>query len=418
MSMERTYLCIDLRSFYASVECADQGLDPDQAHLVVADPERGLDTICLAVSPALKRLGVPGRCRVREIPTRYHPILARPRMRRYMEISADIYGIYLRYVSPDDIHVYSIDECFLDVTPYLGPYRKTAVEMARMLMDAVYRETHIGSAAGIGPNLFLAKVALDITAKHVPDHIGILDEQGFREQIWHHRPITDIWGIGHGIAARLAKFGVQDLHGITLLPERSLYREFGAPAEYLIDHAWGRESCTIEEIHQFRPESRSLTNGQILPEPYPPDAAFLVLTEMVDQLVLDLVANHLLASTVSLRVGYSATRMPGHSLSRRLMAPSASFRKIMDMYRIFWEEIHPVDQVRSLAIEFKDLQDGDGEALTLLSDPEKDRKERSLQETVAALKDRFGRNIVLRGISLDSRSTQKDRNQQVGGHHE
>ena len=216
---EHTYLCIDLKTFYASVECCDRGLDPFTTNLVVADPSRTEKTICLAVSPAMKALGVRNRCRVFEIPPHIDYIMARPRMQRYMERSADIYSIYLEFVSPEDIHPYSIDECFIDATPYLDLYGVSARAFASLLIDEVHRRTGISAAAGIGPNLFLAKVALDITAKHVRDNIGILDEESFRKQIWPHRPITDIWGIGPGIAARLAKYGVCDLMGVAALDE-------------------------------------------------------------------------------------------------------------------------------------------------------------------------------------------------------
>ena len=254
---DKTYLCIDLKTFYASVECIDRGLDPFLTKLVVADPTRGDTTICLAISPAMKALGVRNRCRIFEIPRGIEYIKAMPRMRRYMEVSARIYGIYLRYVSPDDIHPYSIDECFIDATPYLKLYDIDARSFAEKLMSEVRRDTGVCATAGIGPNLFLAKVALDITAKHVADNIGVLDEESFRAQIWPHRPITDIWGIGPGIAARLAKYHVYDLMGVAALDEQILYREFGVNAEYLIDHAFGREPTTIAEIQAYRPAASS-----------------------------------------------------------------------------------------------------------------------------------------------------------------
>ena len=261
----RTYLCIDLKSFYASVECVDRGLDPFKDNLVVADPERSRTTICLAASPAIKALGVPSRCRVYEIPKNIQYTMAPPRMKRYMEVSAQIYGIYLRRISAQDIHVYSIDECFIDATPYLSLYRTDARSLAQQLMDDVREECGICATAGIGTNLFLAKVALDVTAKHVDDHIGYLDEREFRRKIWHHRPITDIWGIGPGIARRLLQYNVQDLAGITQVDERFLHKEFGVNAEYLIDHAWGYEPCTMADIHAYRPHGHSTSNGQVRP---------------------------------------------------------------------------------------------------------------------------------------------------------
>ena len=293
MDSERTYVCIDLKSFYASVECVARGLDPMVARLVVADPDRTVTTICLAVSPALKALGVRNRCRLFEVPETIDFIVAKPRMRAYMQASADIYGVYLRYVSPDDIHPYSIDECFIDATAYLGLYDMTAREFASALRDAVRAETGIPATVGIGPNLFLAKVALDISAKHADDGIGELDERRFREQIWPHRPITDIWNIGPGIARRLASYRVYDLGGITEMSPAVLYREFGVNAEYLIDHAWGLEPCTIAEIKAYKPSSTSLMNGQVLPCGYSFDDGLMVLREMCDDTVLDLVEKHL-----------------------------------------------------------------------------------------------------------------------------
>lgn len=300
-----TYLCIDLKSFYASVECVERGLDPLTTNLVVADETRGRTTICLAVTPALKRLGVRNRCRLFEIPDRIDYLVARPRMRLYMRRSADIYGIYLRYVSPEDIHVYSIDECFIDARPYLRLYgMHDARDLACVLRDEVLARTGITATAGVGTNLFLAKVALDVTAKHAPDGIGVLDEEGFRAQIWHHRPITDIWNVGPGIARRLAKYGIHDLAGVALTDPALIRREFGVNAEYLIDHAWGRESCTIAQIHAYRPKTRSLSRGQILPEDYAFDEARIVLREMVDALALELVEKGLVTNHISLSVGY------------------------------------------------------------------------------------------------------------------
>ena len=243
---DRMYLCIDLKSFFASVECAERGLDTMTTRLVVADPSRGRGAICLAVSPALKELGVRNRCRIYEIPPGIDYITALPRMKLYMEYAARIYSVYLRYISPEDIHVYSIDECFLDITSYRRLYDMNERDLAKMLTDAVYRETGgICATVGIGTNLFLAKVALDITAKHAPDRIGYLDEAEFRRTVWYHQPLTDIWNVGRGIAKRLEKMGIFDLRGVAECEEAKLYREFGVNAEYLIDHAHGRERAPL-----------------------------------------------------------------------------------------------------------------------------------------------------------------------------
>lgn len=301
---KHVYICIDLKTFYASVECADRGLDPFTTNLVVADTSRGRSTICLAISPAMKRLGVRNRCRIFEIPPHIDYIAAKPRMHHYMEVSARIYGIYLEYVSSQDIHVYSIDECFIDATPYLPLYGLAPDQFAEELRRAVFSRTGITATVGIGPNLFLAKVALDINAKNESNGLGKLDEQSFMRSIWPHRPLTDIWGIGPGIANRLERYHVYDLRGISILNEKILYREFGVNAEYLIDHAHGYEPCTIKEIQAYRPQAISTTNGQVLSRNYSYEEARTVLMEMVDTSVLDLVDKGLVTSGISLSVGY------------------------------------------------------------------------------------------------------------------
>ena len=296
------FMCIDLKSFFASVECADRGIDPFTTNLVVSDPSRGNGAICLAITPAMKALGIRNRCRIFEIPPGVQYITALPRMKRYMEVSAQVYGVYLRYISPEDIHVYSIDECFIDATPYLAMYNTSPKQLAQTLMNAVFEETHICATAGVGTNLFLAKVALDITAKHVPDHIGWLDEKEFREKLWSHRPITDFWNVGSGVARRLAKYGVYDMGGVAKMNEDILYKEFGVNAEFLIDHAHGREPCTMAEIHAYESKTKSLSNGQILFEDYSADNAFIVMKEMADTLILELVEKKLAAGVCKGRI--------------------------------------------------------------------------------------------------------------------
>ncbi len=303
-----TYICIDLKTFYASVECVDRGLNPLTTCLVVADESRGRTTICLAITQAMKDLGIRNRCRLFEIPDGIDYIKAVPRMQHYMEVSAQIYGIYLEYVSPQDVHVYSIDECFIDVTPYLDLYHTDAEGFACTLRDEVLARTGITATVGIGPNLFQAKVALDITAKHVPSRIGILDDETFRKEIWPHRPITDIWGIGPGVAARLEKYGIYDLMGVAALDENLLYDELGVNAEYLIDHAFGREPTTIADIQAYRPQATSTTTGQVLSKGYAYEQAYTVLREMVDSAVLDLVDKHVVCDSISLFVGYASER--------------------------------------------------------------------------------------------------------------
>ena len=444
---ERTYLCIDLKTFYASVECADRGLDPFTTNLVVADPARGSSTICLAVTPAMKALGVRNRCRIFDIPPNISYIKARPRMRHYMEVSAQIYGVYLEYVSPQDIHPYSIDECFIDATSYLKLYDIDARAFAERLRGAVYDRTRICATAGIGPNLFLAKVALDIDAKHAAGGIGMLDEESFRRTIWPHRPITDVWGIGPGIAARLASHGVYDLMGVAALDERILYREFGVNAEYLIDHAFGREPTTIADIQAYKPSSSSYVNGQVLPEGYSMEDAHTILKEMVDASALELVERREVCEHISLSVGYEYERTQGaapdgqgggqlfcgeHGTrrigggrsgghaggSRKLPFRTNSFRKLMAAFDELWKEtIDPARRIRRLSVGLGNLMPEDFATIDLFTDSVAEGREHDLQEAVLAVKGKFGKNALLRGISLTEKATARERNEQVGGHH-
>lgn len=427
MTKERVYVCIDLKTFYASVECCERGLDPFTTNLVVADPDRTKTTICLAITPAMKDLGIRNRCRVFEIPEGVKYIMAKPRMRRYMEVSADIYSVYLKYISPDDIHVYSIDECFIDATPYLDLYSKTPKQLAVMLMDAVFEATGICATAGVGTNLFLAKVALDITAKHMEDHIGYLDEAEFKRLLWHHRPITDIWNVGPGIANRLAKYGVRDLAGVAALEEGVLYREFGVNAEFLIDHAHGIEPCTMRQIKEYEPKGSSLVNGQVLPSDYTFDEALVVLREMVDVSVLELIEKQLVADHISLGVGYakepgvrhvSGRRGGVHTGgSRKLSEKTNSFKKLMTYFeRLFHETTDPLHPIRRLNVGFSGLMGEEFATLDLFSDVEADAKERHMQEAVLAVKGKFGKNALVKGVSLTEKATARERNEQAGGH--
>jgi DNA polymerase V len=275
MSEERTYFCIDMKCFFASVECAERGLNPFETNLVVADESRGTNALCLAISPKMKTLGCKNRCRMSEIPKNIRYIVAKPRMKKYIEYAADIYDIYLDYIDPNDIHVYSIDEAFIDATGYLEMYKKDAKEFAKFLINEIANRKHIPAAAGIGTNLYLAKVALDITAKKTKDHIGYLTEELYRETLWHHRPITDFWQIASGTARRLAKYYVYDMAGIASMSEQLLYKTFGINAELLIDHAYGRESCLISDIKAYQPKSKSISSSQILFEDYSYDKALI-----------------------------------------------------------------------------------------------------------------------------------------------
>ena len=422
------YLCIDLKSFYASVECADLGLDPFTTNLVVADTSRGPGTICLALSPAIKACGLSGRPRLFQIPSNIRYRAIRPHMRRYMEVSAQIYGIYLRFIAKEDIHVYSVDECFIDATPYLTLYNTDGVGLARMLMDAVRAETGICATAGIGTNLFLAKVALDILAKHEESHIGILDGERFRRLIWRHRPITDIWQIGPGIARRLARYGVYDLAGVVAADEALLRREFGVNARHLIEHSRGIENCTIAQIQAYEPERHSISTGQVLARPYTTEEALTVLREMVDDALLDLVSKRLACGHVSLWVNYAwdpgewdvATLRggPHASISRKLVAHTCSRETLVEeIERMYAEAVDPARKVKRITLGLGDLV-GEGAAeLTLFTDVEAEAAERRLAQATLAVKGRFGKNALVRGRSLRSEATGIERNAQVGGHH-
>ncbi len=311
---QRYYICIDLKSFYASVECVERGLDPMTTKLVVADPDRSVNTICLAVSPALKRLGVRNRCRLGDIPKDICYIVAKPRMQRYIDYSARIYGIYLSYFSKEDIHVYSVDEAFMDVTDYLALYSLTPRELGRRVMDSVLEQTGIRATCGIGTNLYLTKIALDITAKHSPDFIGELDEESYRATLWDHRPLTDFWRIGHGTAARLAKYAIHTMRDIANTDEEFLYRLFGIDAELLIDHAWGREPVTIADIRNYHPRSRCLSNGQVLMSDYPFDKGRIIVKEMMDVLCLEMLSKDVVTPTVSLFIVYSGSDFGRHGI--------------------------------------------------------------------------------------------------------
>ena len=283
------YLCIDLKSFYASVECSERNLDPFKTNLVVADKTRGKGTICLAITPKMKSLGIKNRCRIYEIPKNVKYIIAKPRMRKYMEYSYRIYEIYLKYVSKDDIHVYSIDEAFLDITPYIKLYKKNPKEIAIMIMNDIFKTTRITATCGIGTNMYLSKIALDIISKHVKSNIGFLNEKLYKEKLWHHTPLSDFWQIGVGIENRLHKMHIKDMYDISVANENKLYKEFGINAKLLIDHSLGIENCTIKDIKNYKPKSSSISNSQILFKDYNYKDAKVILVEMIDNLVLRLV---------------------------------------------------------------------------------------------------------------------------------
>ena len=416
-----TYLCIDLKSFYASVECVERGLDPMTTNLVVADPERSEKTICLAVSPSMKALGVKNRCRVFEIPKNIEYIMAEPRMQKYIDYAAEIYGIYLRYVSKDDIHVYSIDEAFLDITPYLPHYHLTAKEMAMMLMDKVFTEVGVRATCGIGSNLYLAKIALDITAKHAEDFIGILDEESYRATLWQHQPLTDFWKVGKGTANTLAQKYIFTMEDIAKADEEMLYRLFGVDAELLIDHAWGREPTTIADIKAYKPKSNCLTSGQVLMRDYTFDEARLVLREMLDQMCLDMVDKELAAGSVTVQIGYSnSLNIPAAKGTASLTSHTNSDLIIIPAVMRLYDRIMERDKlIRRLNICCNNvLPDTEERQISLFEAEDTDEIDRNkrLQKAVLSVKKKYGKNSVLKGMDLEEAATARDRNRQIGGH--
>lgn len=508
MERNHTYIAIDLKSFYASVECVERQLDPMNTNLVVADASRTEKTICLAVSPSLKSLGIPGRARlfevvskVREVNSmrkrlapeerfsgescfadelRLHPelaltyITAVPRMAFYIEYSTRIYEIYLKFVAPEDIHVYSIDEVFIDVTPYLKTYAMTARELTGKIIQEVLDRTGITATAGIGTNLYLCKVAMDIVAKHVePDQNGVriaeLDEMTYRKQLWDHRPLTDFWRVGRGYAKKLAEHGIFTMGDIARCSvgkngdyynEELLYRLFGINAELLIDHAWGWEPVTIDLIKQYRPETNSLSSGQVLHCPYDAAGARLIVKEMTDLIVLDLVEKRLVTDQITLTIGYDTENLSDPEIRRKykgevtldhygrrvpkhahgtaaLERPSSSTKQIMDAAMDLYDRIvnknllirrinvgvnHLIDEATACEtsqMEFVQMDlFTDYDALSRQKQEREAglRKERALQEAVLSAKKKYGKNAILKGMNLEKGATSIERNHQIGGH--
>ncbi len=455
--MERTYFAIDLKSFYASVECVSRGLDPLTAPLVVADESRTDKTICLAVSPALKAFGIPGRARLFEVKQKLRDIKARdgrkidlfiapPNMARYMEVSADVYKVYLRYAAKEEIHVYSIDEVFMDATESLPMYGVPPRELAGRIIRDVYQATGITATAGIGTNLYLAKVAMDILAKHAPaDRDGVrmaqLNERTYREQLWSWRPLTAFWRIGRGIAAKLESNGMYTMGDVarrSLSDEEGLYRLFGVDAELLIDHAWGKEPCGMEHIKAFRPRKHSTGSGQVLPCPYDVVQTRLIVQEMTEELVLELAEKHLVTDAVSLVVNYdrenlregryegrTAKDFYGREVPEKshatahLPSLTRSTSQIMEaVLRAYDAMADPGLTVRAVYLT-ADRVESDEAAfvqLDMFTDRKKTEKEERLQQTMLKLRDRFGSNVLLKGTDLKEGARARERNGQIGGH--
>ena len=449
--MGKSYIAIDLKSFYASVECVERGLDPLVARLVVADESRTDKTICLAVSPALKKLGIPGRVRLYEVKQRAKDfIIAPPRMAYYISYSTRIYNIYLRYIAAEDMHVYSIDEVFIDATPYLKNYKMTVRELASKIMKEVYEETGITATAGIGTNMYLAKVAMDIVAKHEePDENGVriaeLDEMSYRRKLWDHRPLTDFWRVGRGYAKRLEAVGLRTMGDVALCSEKDedyLYKMFGVNAELLIDHAWGWELVEMKEVKAYRPSSNSFSSGQVLKEPYNYDKAKVVVQEMAEEVGLKLLSMGLVTNQVVLTVGYDVASLanykgevmqdfygrevPKHAhgtynFSEYVASTGMMRRAVTDLFeRLVDKDLY----VRRIAIGVNNVlceKDAkSGAQLDLFTDYEDEKKllakEKRANRAILEIKRRYGKNAILKGINFEDGATGRERNQQIGGH--
>ena len=499
-NQERTFIAIDLKSMYASVECVARGLDPLTTNLVVADVSRTEKTICLAVTPSLKAYGIGGRARLFEVVQRLrevnyerqmkspsrrltgksvsdielkeHPdwavdyIAAPPRMAHYIDVSSKIYGIYLKYIAPEDIHVYSIDEVFMDVTDYLKSYKKTAHELAMTMIRDVLNQTGITATAGIGTNMYLCKVAMDIVAKKAPaDKDGVriaeLDEMSYRKQLWDYRPITKFWRVGKGIAEKLAMYGIDTMGKVarqSVKNEELLYRLFGVNAELLIDHAWGWEPCTMDMVKAYKPENNSFSNGQVLQSAYDFKKARVVVQEMAENMALDLVSKRLVTDQIILTVGYDresltnpdirahyhgevttdyyGRQVPKHAhgtanLSRKTSSTKLITEAIVDLFdRIVNKDLlvrrlnltvnHVVNEEEANRRTTSTQLDlfTDYEELARQQEAEKAEldKEWRIQEAQLAIKQRFGKNAILRGLNFEEGATAKERNEQIGGH--
>ncbi len=493
----RIYLCIDLKSFYASVECIERGYDALTTNLVVADSSRTEKTICLAVSPSLKSLGVPGRPRLFEVVQRINAvnnerkyrapkitgksidineivnnpnllvdyIVAPPRMQYYMDYSAKIFEIYLKYVAPEDVHIYSIDEVFMDITNYLSSYDNSPYKMAMTIIKNVLRETGVTATAGIGTNMYLAKVAMDVVAKHTEAdedgvRIAFLNEKLYRETLWEHRPITDLWRVGRGTAKKLEELGLYTMGDIALKSvqkngEDVLYRAFGVGAEFLIDHAWGWEPCKIEDIRKYKPKSKSIGSGQVLHTPYTFEKAKLVTKEMVELLSLELVEKRLVTKQMVLTIGYDienlktpgfytgeittdayGRKVPKHAHGTVNLEEETSSAMLItsSVIKLFDEIVNEKLLIRRINITAANIKDENSlkstakyEQTDLFTDYEaviteennkshEIKKERKLQETIIAIKKKYGKNAVLKGMNLEDGATAADRNEQIGGH--
>ena len=416
---DRQYLAIDQKSFYASVECVARGLDPMTTNLVVADPERSKNTICLAVSPSMKALGVKNRCRLGDIPPHNECIVAPPRMQLYIDCAAEIHGVFLRYFAPEDIYTYSIDESFIDVTPYRKMYGLSTRQLAKELVLDIREIVGTVSACGIGTNLYLAKVALDIQAKHSPDFIGELDEESYQKLLWDHRPLTDFWRIGPGTQRTLRNHGITTLRDITMCDEDLLYKWFGVDAELLIDHAWGREPTTIADIKSYTSKTKSLSSGQVLMRDYKYEEAEVIAKEMMDQLCLDMTAHKYVTESVSLFVGYSQSQgVFGTGGSVRLTTQTNVASVIVPaVAKLYQRIVNPSLPIRRINLSCNDIRVDQNELqLNMFEDVTKQLRNKALQETMLSIRAKYGKNAILKGVNFDKAATGRERNTQIGGH--
>lgn len=506
MNKCKTYIAIDLKSFYASVECRERSRDPLTTNLVVADPSRTERTICLAVSPSLKKYGLSGRARLFEVIQKVNAannirklkapnhvfsgssddstelqknpslkidyIIAPPRMARYMEYSTKIYNIYLKYIAPEDIHIYSIDEVFIDVTHYLSTYNMTARELAMTMIQDILDTTGITATAGIGTNMYLCKIAMDIVAKHIePDKNGVriaeLDEMSYRRLLWNHKPLTDFWRVGRGYSKKLEKIGLYTMGDIARCSigkstdyynEELLYKLFGINAELLIDHAWGYEPCTMEDVKAYKPETNSISSGQVLHCPYEFDKARLVVKEMIDLMALDLVDKGLVTNQIVLTIGYDIENMtdknrsqsykgtvttnyygkkvpkPAHgttNLPKQTSSTTLITNAVMELYDKIVNKkllIRRINIVANKLVDEHSVKNANKyEQLDLFTDYEilkkqrekenaESEREKRMQNTILDIKKKFGKNAILKGMNLQEGATAKDRNNQIGGH--
>ena len=491
--MNKFYVCIDLKSFYASVECKERNLDPLNTNLVVADQERTDKTICLAVSPSLKSYGLPGRCRLFEAKQKIKEInylrrknnnykkftgksyidselknnktleldfiIAPPRMKKYMKYSTDIYKIYLKYIAPEDIFVYSIDEVFCDITPYLNTYKLKPKELVSKIIKDVYETTGITATAGIGTNLYLAKISMDIVAKHTkPNEIGVriaeINEMSYRKLLWNHKPLTDFWRVGRGYAKKLEQnnmFTMGDVARCSINNENLLYKLFGINAELLIDHAWGFEPTTMQDIKNYKPETNSISEGQVLHCPYNYEKTKLIVKEMIDNLSLNLVNKEKVTNQIVLTIGYDISNLtdpkirqnykgeitfdqygrmiPKHShgtinLDHKTSSSKILMQKTIELYERIINKNLLVKRINITASNIVDEKEINYEQLNIFTinnfnyENAKRNEELKLQKVMLELKNKYGKNIILKAMNLEEGATTKERNNQVGGHKE